>query len=462
MKSRLFARAWKPVYANDNDAFIPEIWANESLIILQNQMVMGNLVHRDFSDEVANFGDVVNTRRPNDFTGKRKTDADTVTVQDAVSPNVAVKLDQHLHVSFLIKDGEESKSFMMLRDVYLEPALNAIAQSIDEILTTQVYRFLANVVGQIGTTPTRKSVIDVREKLNELKAPMTNRNLVVTTATEGDLLNIQDFINAEKVGDDGTALREGSVGRKFGLNIVMDQNTPSVGTGNSTVTPDVNIAAGHPIGTTAIIVDGGVTVVAGSWCTIAGDDTPQLITAVDADPALLLTIEPGLRFAVADDAVVTVVSPGALNFGAGLPIGHTGELVIDGFTVSPKKGQLVSFKAAGVNKHGIIVTPDGPDTTSIDLDRALAEALVDDDVVAIGPAGEFNFGFHKNALTLVTRPLAAPASGTGALSSVQSANGIGVRIVITYDGDKQGHLVTVDLLAGVEVLDVNLGVPLLA
>ena len=84
-RSKLFAQAWKPVYANDNDSFIPEIWANESLMILQNQMVMGNLVHRDFSDEVASFGDVVNTRRPNDFTSKRKTDADNVTVQDAVS-----------------------------------------------------------------------------------------------------------------------------------------------------------------------------------------------------------------------------------------------------------------------------------------------------------------------------------------------------------------------------------------
>lgn len=65
----------------------------------------------DFEPIVASFGDVVNTRRPGEFQAKRKTPADSVTVQDATSTNVQVPLDQHLHVSFLIKDGEESKAF---------------------------------------------------------------------------------------------------------------------------------------------------------------------------------------------------------------------------------------------------------------------------------------------------------------------------------------------------------------
>ena len=38
-------------YDNDNDAFIPEMWANESLVILEESMVMCNLVHRDFENQ---------------------------------------------------------------------------------------------------------------------------------------------------------------------------------------------------------------------------------------------------------------------------------------------------------------------------------------------------------------------------------------------------------------------------
>ena len=105
------SKAWLAVFANDNDALIPEVWAQEALMVLEANMVASSLVYRDFENEIASFGDTVNAHRPNTFVAKRKTDADEVTVQDAQATNVPVKLNQHLHVSFTIKDGEESKSF---------------------------------------------------------------------------------------------------------------------------------------------------------------------------------------------------------------------------------------------------------------------------------------------------------------------------------------------------------------
>ena len=47
-------------YANDNDAWVPELWANESLAILDESLVMSSLVHRDFSNQVAQFSPVTN------------------------------------------------------------------------------------------------------------------------------------------------------------------------------------------------------------------------------------------------------------------------------------------------------------------------------------------------------------------------------------------------------------------
>ena len=125
-------------WANDNDALVPELWAREALRTLGSNMVMGALVNRDFSSLVADFGDVVNTSRPADFSAKRKTDADTVTDQDAQSPNIPVPLDQHIHVSFVIKDGEMSKALPNLVERYLEPAAREMAETIDRILTGQV------------------------------------------------------------------------------------------------------------------------------------------------------------------------------------------------------------------------------------------------------------------------------------------------------------------------------------
>ena len=454
-------KIWRTVYANDNDAFIPEVWAQESLMILENNVVAAALVHRDFENEIAKFGDVVNTRRPNDFTAKRKTDADEVTVQDAQATNVAIKLNQHWHTSFLIKDGEESLSFKVLRETYLEPALISIAQAIDEVVLMQMYRFIAGgrVVGKLGTAIGKSTVIDAREVLNNNKVPPSLRRFIVCPNMEGDLLNVGDFTKANEVGDDGTALREGHLGRKFGFDFFMDQNSPSVAAGNTTVAGAVNNADGYAAGSTTIAMDGlSGAITAGSWCTIAGDMTPQKITAsVGGATPTQITISPGLKNAVVNNAVITIYTPGAINY-TSYAANYIKEMVVDGFTVAPKKGQLVTLDAAAVAQEKTYGALSTPTTIALTVDRGLYAAVAEDDPVGIGPAGDYGFAFHRNAIALVTRPLAAPQAGTGALSSVANYNGLSIRVTITYDGSKQGHLVTVDILGGIEVLDENMGV----
>jgi hypothetical protein len=122
---------FNPQDANDNDAFIPETWAQECLVILEENMVAANLVHGDFENAVKDYGDVVNTRRPGNFKTKRKKDGTTLVQQDANASNVRVPLDQWFYNSFTIKDGERSKSFQELVNVYLLPAMIAIANGVD-------------------------------------------------------------------------------------------------------------------------------------------------------------------------------------------------------------------------------------------------------------------------------------------------------------------------------------------
>lgn len=442
-------------YANDNDAFIPEIWAQESLMVLEANMVATNLVHRDFSDQVASFGDVVNTRKPGTFTAKRKGNSDDVTDQDASSTNVAVPLDQHLHTSFVIKDGEESKSFKSLVDEYLKPAAISLAEAADQIVLGQVYQFLGNAVGKLGTTITKDTVIAAREKMNANKVPMNGRNFLVSPNMEGALLGIADFVNAEKVGDDGTALREGSIGRKFGFDTYMAQQVPSIVGAGTTVTGAINLAAGYAVGTTALTVDGfSAAITAGSWCSVDGQPYKIASTTGGATPTVITIDAPGLRFAVADNAVVVVYTPSLINLAAGYAAGWYKAMVYD--TVTPiKVGQLISSAGTLYSAIG------GTDTTNLVLDRPLVAAVADDAVLGRGPNGEYGFAFHRNALAFVTRPLALPRQGTGALAAVSSYNGLGLRVTITYDGKAQGHRVTLDMLAGVKPLDTALGCPVL-
>lgn len=444
-----FYNIHNPVFANDTSAYVPEIWAQESLMVLEAKIVAAGMVHRDFENEIATYGDTVKTRRPGSFVGKRKEHGDQVTVQDATATPVDVVLDQHLHTSFFINDGEESKGFKNLREVYLVPAITAIARQIDEIVISQQYQFLANSIGKLGTVVTKATVVDLVAKMDKQLIPTEGRWCLITPDTKGAMLNVAEFTNAEKIADGGNAIRTASLGQILGVNFVMSQNVPSITAGQEILTKAINNGAGYPAGTTSMTIDGTGTPAPGQWVSINGvpyrATTGTIITT--------LVIEGGLREAVVDDAVITVKVGGTIDLGAGYASGYGGTLVVDGFTGAPQRGQLLSIGVTG-GRHGITT---GVTSTAIDLDRRLAALCADDAVVGIGPDGNYNFAFHRNAIALVTRPLALPIAPT-ALSAVAAVNDIAVRVTITYEGRGQGHLVTVDILAGVKVLDTNLGV----
>lgn len=458
MRFKMRIRGWYGV--NDNDALIPEVWANESLAILIENMVAGNLVHRDFSMEVAAYGDLVNTRRPSEFTAVRKTDDDEVTIQDASLTNVQVKLDQHFHTSFMIKDGEESKSMKSLIDIHLSPAVLSIAQAIDKVVLGQYPRFLANIAGKLGglsSTTAKQYILDLRKVMNENKAYPSGRNLVWNPDGETQALNTDIFLTADKVGDQGQALREASMGRKLGFDHYMCQNMGYVTTGNTVATGAINKVGGYAVGVKTFLVDGfSAAITAGSWITIAGDMTPLRVvsTVGGATPTSITTLQ-GLKAAVADDAVVTVYTPGAVNLGAGYAAGYAKEITVDGFTVAPQVGQIVAFGNSTATSVYTIIDVNA--LVGITLDRPLDAAIADDAAVCIGPAGSYNFGFHRNAIGLISRPLALPRKNMGALSAVANYDGIAIRVTMSYNGTKQGTLVTVDLLCGIAVLDESLG-----
>jgi len=454
--------------ANLLDAYIPEIWVNESVAILVENMVVANLIHRNFSSDVARFGDIVHTRKPGEFTAKRKVNADSVTIQDATAADIQVPLDQHIHTSFMIKDGEETKSFKQLRDEYLFPAVLSIARSVDQVILGEMTSLYVNgegIAGGLSTTNIIKYIVETRKRLNINKAPEQDRSLILTPDTEAIALQTGTFHEADKVGDNGTALREASLGRKFQFNTFMCQNASNFADIPANASqPLVDLSAGYPIGTTTFHVDtAGSALAVGQWLSVGG--ALHRVTALGtlATQDIDVTVSPGLRVAVADDDPVTIGDEGAVNLVAGYAAGTVGEIAIDAIVGSIPVGSLVSFSTPGtpnVAKSGVYsvveTTDSGGNTIGITLHKPLGVALADDDVVQFAPPAQLNPAFHRNAITMVSRPL-APAPAGLALSAVANFGGVGIRITMTYDGNKQGTLVTADLLCGIQTLDTNLG-----
>jgi len=208
-----------------NTFLTPDIIAREALMVLRNNAVMSKLVHRDYSNEFAAVGDTITIRKPATFEAKEYTG--TLNIQDATEGNTSVTLNKHLDVSFAVGSKELTLDIKDFSTQLLVPAMQAFADKIDKYLIAEEAN-ATNRVNHASGAIAPADLIAARKVLNDNAAPLAGRNFVIGTQAEADLLGSDLFVSAEKVGDNGTALREASLGRKFGLDTYVDQNIAKV------------------------------------------------------------------------------------------------------------------------------------------------------------------------------------------------------------------------------------------
>ena len=120
-----------------NTILTPEIIAREALMVLRNNAVMANLVHRDYSSEfVAGVGDTITVRKPATFVAKEFTG--NIEVQDAAETGVPVVMDTHLDVSFAVTARQMSLDIADFSAELLVPAMQAFADKVDAMVIAKM------------------------------------------------------------------------------------------------------------------------------------------------------------------------------------------------------------------------------------------------------------------------------------------------------------------------------------
>jgi hypothetical protein len=258
-------------------------------------------------------------------------------------------------------------------------------------------------------------------------------------------------------------LENATLGRILGFDTFMCQNVNCVLTGADISATAMSVTEAYPAGTTGALAAASVAAepVNGEFFTVTGNDQPTYITShIDATS---ITLNEALKYAVEDNAVVYRYKSCAAN--AGYAKGYSKAVVVKSYTTgkAPQVGQLVAFDADGAHRHTytVIESEDAGATCALYLDRPLDYAVSENDAVFPGPTGSMNLAFHRDALALVTRPLALPDTRMGVMAAVVPLNGIGMRVLMQYDINAGGTVVNCDILAGVAVLDSGLLVPML-
>lgn len=209
-----------------NTILTPDIIAREALMVLRNNAVMANLVHRDYSsDFVGAVGDTITVRKPATFVANEFTDK--IAVQDATETGIPVKMDKHLDVSFAVTSKQMTMDIADFSKQLLVPAMQAFADKVDKYLLA-LEAEATNRVPHADGAFAPADLIAARKFLTQNAAPLSDRRFVVGAVAEADLLNNELFVSAEKTGDTA-GLREASLGRKFGMDCYVDQNIAKTG-----------------------------------------------------------------------------------------------------------------------------------------------------------------------------------------------------------------------------------------
>ena len=215
-----------------NTILTPDIIAREALMVLRNNAVMAKLVHRDYSEDfVGAVGDTITVRKPATFVANEY--SGSINVQDATETAVPVVMDKHLDVSFAVTAKQMTMDIADFSKQLLVPAMQAFADKIDKLLIALESEATSRHPHAEGVIAPA-DLIAARKFLTENAAPLADRRFVVGATAEADLLGNELFVSAEKVGDTA-ALKEASLGRKFGMDIYVDQNVAK----NGNYTPSI-------------------------------------------------------------------------------------------------------------------------------------------------------------------------------------------------------------------------------
>jgi len=224
-------------FATVDLVYPPEIWARESLLLLQASNVVANLVHRDFEDEVAQAGDVVHTRTPQMFTANSLTNNTQMTIQDPKAEDLTVTLNKHQHIAFGITSRDQDTSIKNLIEEFMEPAVIPMAEKIDTDLLnntdglgsgTTVVDSNAGSAGPVvlGDFATVLKQFMVHKVPTTATGGVSRLNMVMSPDHYHEALQISEVIQANTAGVNPPAIRTGYINTVFGLNLYVDQNVP--------------------------------------------------------------------------------------------------------------------------------------------------------------------------------------------------------------------------------------------
>lgn len=169
-----------------NSLLTPSLITKETLVILENNLVMAGKVNRQFENQFVKIGNAITIRKPNRFL---VTSGPGLQIQNISEPSTSITISNQKHVDFQFSSQDLTLTIEEFGERYLKPAAAALANQLDYDVYSNFGSF-SNLVGTAGSIPSNfQAVANCGQRLDELAAPQEGRCLVLGPAAYWSMAN---------------------------------------------------------------------------------------------------------------------------------------------------------------------------------------------------------------------------------------------------------------------------------
>lgn len=201
-----------------NTLLTPSIVTNETLVMLENNLVAAGKVNRQFENQFVKIGATLTIRKPNKFL---VSSGPALQIQNVTEPQTSITISNQKHVDFQFSNQELTLTVEEFSERYCRPAAAKLANQIDfDVISnwTQVF----NLVGTVGTIPSNfASLGAVGQRMDEGAVPQDGRVLMLGPAAAWSIANGLTTLFVRSVAE--PALK-GYLAAIANFEIYMDQN----------------------------------------------------------------------------------------------------------------------------------------------------------------------------------------------------------------------------------------------
>lgn len=403
-----------------NTFLTPSVFAQEALMHLENELVLGNFVHTDYSTEFQTVGDTISIRRPTQYLGQDDNLDITSYREDITQGKTTISMNRTVTIPVQIGAKERTLEFDRLSEDVIKPAVIRMKDRIESELAA-LYKGLYWFDGTAGTPLTTfDQLAQAGAKMTEVAIPTSDRRAFHAPTVAAKLANeVKNVYVTDKA---RKAYEKAQVGTYAGFDNFETAHAPVHTSGVATGTPLVNGAAQNV--TYAASKD--------SWTqTLNTDGWTASTTGI---------LKAGDVFTI--DGVYSVN-----------PVSKESTDRLQTFVVMADANSGASTGPAALTISPPIITSGAYQTvTAAPADNAPITVVSGDQ----GDRNKQSLLLAPKCFGLVTRALDIP-QGSGVKTSTKTGNKTVISVTEFVDGNTLAQTFRFDILFGTKVLDPRIG-----